>query len=652
VLFAGGAIANNLAISSCEMFLAATNTFSAAAPTLTAARVNHTATLLPNGSVMIAGGAGIVNLNAVPLATVETFDPSAGWWAAAGGSLPTPRERHTATLLADGRVLAAGGWDGTAARAEAAMYFPANGTWGVLPNLPAPRHEHTATLLGTGRVLVAGGFGTAPTGESVLFNPANNAWSAAATMAQARHRHTATMLFDGRVLVTGGRGPSGALAACEIYNPLTDRWLATGPLLAARASHTATLLGNGWVLVAGGENGGTLDSAELYDPAAGVWHAAPALGAARMDHAATLLGDGRVLVTGGFNGTAHLADCRIYTLATNSWAAAPAMTTGRSRHRAVALPDGRVLVAGGATGANTMTAQTELYDPAAGAWRSAPALAAATEAHTATLLANGRVLVTGGRTQDGATAAVHYFDRGLYFDAAKRPLVDPPPATLLQGEPLALTGANFRGISEASASMGASSSPANFPVVTLRAIDSGLTQTLPPGANWSATTFTSTPITGFPLGHALVTVHANGIPSAPQIIRLAVPDPTPYELWRMTHFTPAELADPAISGDLADPENDGIENLLEYLQALDPKTPDNHLGPQPGTSLGAATLTFRLNKAATDVTYEVRCSTNLLDWTPDAIIIKTEDMGSYRLLTALDLTGGPRRFMRLEVTKP
>jgi hypothetical protein len=205
-------------------------------------------------------------------------------------------------LLANGRVLVAGG-QVASALASAELFDPASGTWTTTGGLATAREHHTATLLTNGKVLVAGGFdATFPGGgilaSAELYDPLLGAWTATHGFASGRFHHTATLLPNGKVLGAGGQGTS---ASAELYDPMLGTWTATGSLDTARSSHTATLLPNGQVLVAGGQvTSGQLGNAELYDPASGAWSATGSLIAARYDHTATLLPSGKVLVAGGY----------------------------------------------------------------------------------------------------------------------------------------------------------------------------------------------------------------------------------------------------------------------------------------------------------------------------------------------------------------
>ena len=274
VLVAGG-VASNLftTVGSAELYDPASGTWTATG-SLGTARDLHTATLLPNGKVLVAGG-DTGGPNASNLASAELYDPASGTWTATG-SLAIARSLHTATLLPNGKVLVAGGFnDSSGYLASAELYDPASGTWIATGGLATARGGHTDTLLPNGKVLVAGGENGSNSSSFLasaeLYDPASGTWSATGSLATARVAHTATLLPNGKVLVAGGFNDSlGSLASAELYDPASGTWTATGSLTTVRRIHTATLLPNGQVLVAGGNDGSNaLASAELYGDATG-----------------------------------------------------------------------------------------------------------------------------------------------------------------------------------------------------------------------------------------------------------------------------------------------------------------------------------------------------------------------------------------------
>jgi WD40 repeat protein len=226
------------------------------------------------------------------------------------GSMSTPRALHTATLLPNGRVLISGGND-----VSAELYDPATGVFSPTGSMSTPRQVHTATLLPNGKVLIVGGFGISGGSYGVvssaeLYDPATGLFSPTGSMSIERYYHKATLLPNGQVLITGGLGlPSGdplcdncyPLTTAELYDPATGLFSLTNPMSTPRWVHTATLLPNGQVLIAGGwaDNLSTLSSAELYDPATGLFSPTGIMTTGRAWHTATLLLSGEDLNAAG-----------------------------------------------------------------------------------------------------------------------------------------------------------------------------------------------------------------------------------------------------------------------------------------------------------------------------------------------------------------
>jgi len=313
------------------------------------------------------------------------------------GELSRPRSGHTATLLANGAVLIAGGMQRNGVYYESAeLYLPSEGGFRPTAAMSSRRVGHTATLLPGGKVLIAGGFdGSGPLASAELYDPSTNAWAPTGSMTNGRAEFTATLLQNGRVLVVGGQAHK-ALAGAELYDPVSGQFSPTGSMAAARNQHSATLLGDGRVLIAGGgDYQAPLSSAEVYDPARGTFSATGSLSGPRYKHAAVALGDGEVVVLGGSDGRDSrgcYASAEVYDAGAGRFSPAGAMVLSRYKlpAAAVMLKDGRILIAGGAD-------RIEVYDPAAEKFTlSGLQLGEGRFFSTATMLADGRVLIAGG----------------------------------------------------------------------------------------------------------------------------------------------------------------------------------------------------------------------------------------------------------------
>jgi uncharacterized repeat protein (TIGR01451 family) len=438
VVFAGGRVATTTRSKVVLLYEPVSGTWKIE-PSMVAARDGHTATRLADGRILVAGGTGE---GGAVLGTAELYEPRRRLWdpaAPMGGA----RHAHAATELEDGSVLVAGGFDNSfgVPVASAELYDAGGDSWSPADPMGTARYQAGAVRLGDGRVLVAGGDSASdgPHMSAELYDPDPDAWEPTAeSMDDKRAALTLTVLDDGKVLAAGGYESASletgvvAVNTAEIYDPVLDVWTPTSDLMAVpRYGHTATRLADGKVLVTGGSNaiGSSLSSAEVFDPLTGEWSTVAPMTGVRLGHAAALLPNGKVLVAGGFVRIANqtLASAEIYDPDTNTWTSAAALRTGRTSHTATLLASGTVLVAGGGFWS------TELYDPIFDEWFPGPSFRSTRGASTVTLLADDRLLATGGENTDegGSRASA---------EIVAPPNVDLAPVNLGSPDPVAVGG--------------------------------------------------------------------------------------------------------------------------------------------------------------------------------------------------------------------
>lgn len=329
----------------------------AAAP-MQSKRAIHTVTLLPSGqAVAIAGTDPFLSYEA--LATAEVYDPATNTWTLTG-SLNQGRKEHSATALADGRILVTGGNDptnvayypATFVLNSAEIYNPATGAFTSVGPMNEYRLAHQATLLNDGRVLITGGYNNAGlifgsygayppqlTATAEIYNPVTNTFTAISSMTTARAYHTATLLADGRVLIVGGQGAAAGTA--EIFDPSTSTFSAIAAVPnAPRRVHGAVRLDDGRVLLAGGS--GSAGTAEYFDPSTQSFVALPAMaGTFEFWGVIQKMTDGRVYLLRQNVAQLFNPDSNSFTLIGGSAGVGSLFSAG------AALADGRVLVSGG-----------------------------------------------------------------------------------------------------------------------------------------------------------------------------------------------------------------------------------------------------------------------------------------------------------------
>jgi len=324
------------------------------------------------------------------------------------GDMLIRRSQHTATLLLDGRILIAGGGTPERAQASVEIYDPSTGESVHAPDLLQPRAGHTATVLNDGRVLIVGGLGGVSSAE--LYDPASGMFRPTSPPVRPRSDHAAVLVAGGKVLVLGG-DVSGVgaspTASAELFDPATERFEEIAPMVTARRPYGVIALPDGRLLIAGGTTSGkaVTTAAEIYDPSLERFESVSALATPREKHASARLPDGRVLILGGNRDPDGdgLNSTEIFDPSADGFLAGPDLFQGRYKFSALGLSDGSALAVGGARFlAERLDLGLLRSLPVGGeeAMRFFPAL---------TPLAGGQVLISGGYTAGGSTASVWRF---------------------------------------------------------------------------------------------------------------------------------------------------------------------------------------------------------------------------------------------------
>jgi hypothetical protein len=319
----GGGLAGRLALALLMILAVSAAPGSASSyfgpgPSMTTPRFAPAAAPLPDGRVLVAGGADSDDY----LSSAEIFDPATGTFTSTIGAMTTRRGGPGAAPLPDGRVLVVGGYvnSGPGTLSSAEIFDPETGTFAPTgASTGTPRWYPVAVPLPDGRVLVAGGFNDSLGGylsSAEIYDPALDTFTpAGSSLNTGRSGAAGAPLPDGTVLIAGGNGGPGARDSAEIYDPFSVSFFPTaGSMSTPRGSTAGAALPDGRVLIAGGINGSTrLSSAETYDPFTDTFTAtANPMGSARQSPAAARLSGGRILIVGGYSGGAYLSSTEIY----------------------------------------------------------------------------------------------------------------------------------------------------------------------------------------------------------------------------------------------------------------------------------------------------------------------------------------------------
>jgi hypothetical protein len=407
VLVVGGYSATS-GVATAEIYDPAPGAFSTAGKTQFEHGAFVTATLLNNGTVLIEGGDDAPS-------SAELYDPVSNRFTPTGTTIQPHGFYQTATLLLDGRVLvvgglaAAGGAATTNAGAE--IYDPHTGTFASAGPMNVNRREHIATLLADGRVLVAGGatgpLNTGPVLDTTeIYDPSSGFFSVASPMQVARNRFFAVLLSSGKVLCAGGPGISTA----ELFDPTTNRFGLAGVMNTSHAELPGVaLLSNGQVLVGGGDTPfpswpSPTMAAELYYPTTSGFSLTGNMDVARTLPTATLLLDGRVLFTGGYAGGGNGVCCtdiqssaELYTPVTEGLVTSQTGLTFRVAQGGATVPPQSIAVLS-ATATIPWTLSTDTYQ--GGNWLSVTPTSGTSSPTTAPIVLSITVNPDGLASQD------------------------------------------------------------------------------------------------------------------------------------------------------------------------------------------------------------------------------------------------------------
>lgn len=310
-------------------------------------------------------------------------------------SLRVGRMDHSSVVLPNGNVLVSGGAGEYDILKSCEIYDLKTKKWRLIDSMNFKRFHHKMVVLENGNVLVIGGENKR---SCEIYN--GNEWRLTDSIKVKRwYDFTVTKLKNGKIIITGGDYQFNELKDCEIFDPKTEKWRIKDSLHYSRDGHTATLLNDGRLLIVGGSNheNGDLKNCEIFDPEKEKWEECASLNIARSGHSAVLLPNGKVFVSGGFNGSftyPYLRSCEIYDPINDKWILVDSLIYSHARHNSLLINDSTVLISGGSWGNVTW----ELYDVKKNKSIFADTYPEKKQEQTAHLLTDGTVLNIGGLT--------------------------------------------------------------------------------------------------------------------------------------------------------------------------------------------------------------------------------------------------------------
>lgn len=547
VLLVGGKSGRFSATSSIESYDPATGTF-AGEGNLATARASASVSILPNGRILVAGGdvpPPDINHGGMLLASAELIEQPIATATTLSHSMTTPRAGAVSSILMDGRILVAGGRNGSNVLASAEIFSDLLDTFTAVGSLAVAREGASSALLPDGSVIVIGGQNASGTAlaSAERYKPQTSSFSSVAgSLWQARTAASSALLPNGHLLIVGGRNASGPLASAETFDGRTGMFRMTASMATTRSEASTVLLADGSVLVAGGQGpSAVLASAERFDPSTRKFTATTGdLATARRGAMTALLPNGKVLIAGGRNAaSAVVASAELFDPQTGTFSATGSLASARADAAIIVMPDGVVMLVGGTGASTTPLATTEIYDPVRGVFLAGPALSSARSRPLIALTSFGHALIAGGQGSTGTLASAETHLRSAFATtfSGRRPSFSVTPTTLELPGALQLDGQGLRGSqrmqsiagSEGSGG-GASSAASNVPLLRLQRIDNQQVIYQAPDGTlpWTDLEFTTPTLRRFDpydpatrmAGVYRVVIGANGVESSARYVSL------------------------------------------------------------------------------------------------------------------------------------